>query len=113
MGGDNDLNTLMEGENILEDDQNLEISFKRSKFLPRFIDDLREERTVKAYFRARFNGEIINIWYRILPGDSLAGERPRSLFITTTGGHEVVYKMVRSETVNGCQRMIFQKMEEA
>ena len=57
MGGDNDLNTLMEGENILEDDQNLEISFRRSKLFPRFIDDLREERTVKAYFRARFNGK--------------------------------------------------------
>lgn len=103
----------MKDNNILKDDQNLEISFKRSKFLPRFIDDLREERVVKADICTRFNGEIVNVWYRILSGDSLSGERPRSLFITTIGGHEVVYKMVRSETVNGCQRMIFQKMEEA
>ena len=107
------MHTLMKDNNILKDDQNLEISFKRSKFLPRFIDDLREERVVKADICTRFNGEIVNVWYRILSGDSLSGERPRSLFITTIGGHEVVYKMVRSETVNGCQRMIFQKMEEA
>lgn len=113
MGGDNELHTPMKDNNILKDDQNLEISFKRSKFLPRIIDDLREERIVKAYIRTRFNGEIVNVWYRILSSDSLAGERPRSLFITTAGGHEVVYKMVRCETVNGCQKMTFQKVEES
>ncbi|MCI1741573.1 MAG: hypothetical protein LKI18_04235 [Prevotella sp.] len=34
-----------------------------------------------------------NAWYRILSGDSLAGERPRSLFIMMKNGCEVVYKM--------------------
>lgn len=98
---------------IIEDDKNINIRFKRSKLYPRFINNLRECKVVKGYICSRYNGTVANALYRILPGDSLSGERPRSLFITTIGGHEVVYKMVRSETVNGCQRMIFQKMEEA
>lgn len=102
----------MKDENILTNDQIIAISFKRSKFLPRFIDDLREEKTVKACVHAQYKGQIVDEWYRILPGDSLAGERPRSLFISTTDGHEVVYKMVRCETVNGLQRMTFQRMDK-
>ncbi|MCI1685166.1 MAG: hypothetical protein LKI72_04250 [Prevotella sp.] len=31
-----------------------------------------------------------NAWYRILLGDSLAGERPRSLFIMKKDGSEAV-----------------------
>jgi hypothetical protein len=38
-----------------------------------------------------------NAWYRILPGDSLAGERPRSLFIMKKDGCEAVYRMTAAQ----------------
>ena len=38
-----------------------------------------------------------NAWYRILLGDSLAGERPRSLFIMKKDGCEAVYRMTAAQ----------------
>ena len=38
-----------------------------------------------------------NAWYRILSGDSLAGERLRSLFIMKKDGSEAVYRMTAAQ----------------
>jgi len=78
---------------IMENDKEIHIQFERYSGFPRLINDWREGKVVRSYICSRFNGEYVNAWYRILPGDSLAGERPRSLFIMKKDGCEVVYRM--------------------
>lgn len=97
---------------IMEDDQNIHVCFKRSKLFPRFINDNREGKTVKSYIGSRYNGDSVNALYRILPGDSLSGERPRSLFITKSDGSEVIYKMVGCKDSEGYQLMTFQRLDK-
>jgi hypothetical protein len=97
---------------IMEDDRNIHVCFKRSKLFPRFINDNREGKTVKGYIGSRYNGDSVNALYRILPGDSLSGERPRSLFITKSDGSEVVYKMVSCKDNKGYQLMTFQRLDK-
>ena len=96
----------------MEDDQNIHVCFKRSKLFPRFINDNREGKTVKSYIGSRYNGDSVNALYRILPGDSLSGERPRSLFITKSDGSEVIYKMVGCKDSEGYQLMTFQRLDK-
>lgn len=77
---------------IVENDKEKHIRVKRYKWLPKFINDWREGKIVKKYICSRINEEYVNAYYRILTGDSLAGEYPRSLFLTLSNGSEVAYK---------------------
>lgn len=77
---------------IVENDKEKHIRVKRHTWLPRFINDWREGKIVKKYICSRINEEYVNAYYRILTGDSLAGERTRSLFLTLSNSSEVAYK---------------------
>ena len=101
-------NTLKE---IVENDEEIHVRVKRYPWLPRFINDWREGEIVKSYICSRYNGMWVNRWYRILPGKSLAGERPRSLFLSSQNGNQLVYKMTACHTDNNVQEMTFLKME--
>ncbi len=94
---------------IVEDDSIVRVCFKRHALLPRFINDLRESRTVRKYICARMNEEYVNAWYRILHGESLAGERPRSLFVTLGDGSEVVYKLTNYRSAGKMDVMTFER----
>jgi len=82
---------------IVENDKEIHVQVKRYSGLPRIFNDWREGKIVKDYIYSRINEEYVNAWYRILPGDSLAGERPRSLFIMKKDGSEVVYRMTAAQ----------------
>lgn len=71
-------NTL---KDIIENDTEIHIKFRRYSCLPRFINDWREGKIVKTYICSRVNEKYVNAWYKILPGKNLAGERPRTLFL--------------------------------
>lgn len=101
-------NTLKE---IVENDKDIHVLVKRYAWLPRLINDLREGEIVKSYICSRYNGEWVNRWYRILPGKSLAGERPRSLFLWDPEENQIIYKMTACHTDNNVQEMTFLKME--
>ena len=62
---------------------------------------------MKTYICSRIHDEYVNAWYKILPGKSLAGERPRSLFLTLSNGSEVVYKMTGCSEMNGYEYLTF------
>lgn len=96
---------------IMENDNEIHMRVKRYSWLPRFINDWREGEIVKSYICSRYNGVWVNRWYRILPGKSLAGERPRSLFLSSQNGNQLVYKMTACHTDNNVQEMTFLKME--
>lgn len=102
-------NTL---KNIMEDDHEIHIYVKRYSWFPRFINDWREGNIVKAYIRSRVHESYVNAYYRILPGKSLAGERPRSLFLWDGDGGEMVYKMTACNYVDGYEQMTFERMEK-
>lgn len=93
---------------IVEDDRVVRVGFIRYAFLPRWVNDLRESRTVKKYISVRINKTYINARYRILMGRSLAGERPRSLFFTLNDGSELVYKMTGHCNVGKMEAMTFE-----
>ena len=97
-------NTL---KDIIENDTEIHIKFRRYSCLPRFINDWREGKIVKDYICSRIHDEYVNAWYKILPGKSLAGERPRSLFLTLSNGSEVVYKMTECSHKNGYEYLTF------
>jgi hypothetical protein len=92
-------------------DQEIQICIKRYAWLPRIINDWREEKLVKAYICSRLNDAYVNARYRILPGKSLSGERPRSLFITLTDGSEIVYKMTECSVKHGYELLTFSRTE--
>ena len=82
---------------IVENDKEIHVQVKRYSGLPRIFNDWREGKIVKDYIYSRINEEYVNAWYKILPGKSLAGERPRSLFIMKKDGSEVVYRMTAAQ----------------
>lgn len=96
----------------MEDNREYKIRVKRFKWLPRFVNNYREGKVVKSYFKAYLGNEYVNAWYRILPGRSLAAHRPRSLFIWNGDGGEVVYKRTACTDKNGIEQMTFSKMEK-
>ena len=96
---------------IIENDEEIHVQVKRYAWLPRFINDWREGKIVKAYICSRVNEEYVNAWYKILPGKSLAGERSRSLFITLTGGMEITYKMTECSHKNGYELLTFSRTD--
>lgn len=77
---------------IIKNDEEIHVRVKRFACLPRLINDWREGKIVKKYICSRINEEYVNAYYRILTGDSLAGERTRSLFLTLSNSSEVAYK---------------------
>lgn len=83
------------------------ITVRRYKWLPRFVNDWREGRIVKAQVCSRLKDGYTDAWYRVLPGRSLAGERPRSLFITKGDGTVTVYKMTAMRWSGGMEIMTF------
>ena len=97
-------------KNIIENDKEIHIKFRRCSCLPRFINDWREGKIVQDYISSRINEEYVNAWYKILPGKSLAGERPRSLFLTLSNGSEVVYKMTECSHKNGYELLTFSRI---
>ena len=108
--GDNDgayYNALKE---IIENDKEIHVRVKRYAWLPHFINDCREGKIVQDYISSRINEEYVNAWYKILPGKSLAGERPRSLFLTLSNGSEVVYKMTECSHKNGYELLTFSRI---
>lgn len=96
---------------IMENDNEIHMRVKRYSWLPRIINDWREEKLVKAYICSRLNDAYVNARYRILPGKSLSGERPRSLFITLTDCSEIVYKMTECSVKNGYELLTFSKTD--
>jgi len=101
-------NTL---KDIIENDTEIHIKFRRYSCLPRFINDWREGKIVKNYICSRIHDEYVNVWYKILPCKSLAGERPRSLFLTLSNGSEVVYKMTECSHKNGYEYLTFSRTD--
>lgn len=98
-------------KDIIENDKEIHIKFRCCSCLPRFINDWREGKIVQDYISSRINEEYVNAWYKILPGRSLAGERPRSLFLTLTNGREVVYKMTECSHKNGYEFLTFSRTD--
>lgn len=96
---------------IIEDDKEIHVRVKRHRWLPRFINKWKERKIVKTYIYSRINDDFVNAWYRILPGKSIAGERPRSLFITLTDGSEVVYKMTECSYKDGYEHLTFTRTD--
>ena len=96
---------------IIENDKEIHIKFRRCSCLPHFINDWHEGRLVSAYICSRINEEYVNAWYKILPGKSLAGERPRSLFLTRSNGSEIVYKMTECSHKNGYELLTFSRTD--
>ena len=96
---------------IIEDDTEIHVRVKRYAWLPRFINDWREDKIVKDYICSRVNEKYVNAWYKILPGKSLAGEPPRSLFLTLSNGSEVVYKMTECSQMNGYELLTFSRTD--
>ena len=94
-------------KDVMENDKEIHIKFRHYSCLPHFINDWREGRLVRAYICSRTNVAYVNAWYKILPGKSLAGERPRSLFLTLSNGSEVVYKMTGCSEMNGYEYLTF------
>ena len=101
-------NTL---KDIIENDTEIHIKFRRYSCLPRFINDWREGKIVKTYICSRVNEKYVNAWYKILPGKNLAGERPRTLFLTLSNGSEVVYKMTECSHKNGYELLTFSRTD--
>lgn len=96
---------------IVENDKEIHIKFRRCSCLPRLINDWREGKIVKTYICSRVNEKYVNAWYKILPGKSLAGKRPRSLFLTLSNGSEVVYKMMEYSEMTGYELLTFSRTD--
>lgn len=94
---------------ILDNDNIIHIFLKRYNWLPRFVNDWREGEVVKSYIGKRFKEDWPNRWYRILSGKTIAGKRPRSLFLWLYEDKEVVYKMTECKNTNGVEEMTFEK----
>lgn len=101
-------NTLKE---IVENNKEIHVRVKRYPCLPRFINDWREGEMVKSYICSRYNCVWVNRWYRILLGKSLAGERPRSLFLWDPEENQIIYKMTGCHKNKHVLEMTFLKME--
>lgn len=101
-------NTL---KDIIENDTEIHIKFRRYSCLLRLINDWREGKIVKDYICSRINERYVNAWYKILPGKSLSGERPRSLFLTRSNGSEIVYKMTECSHKNDYELLSFSRTD--
>lgn len=96
---------------IIEDDTEIHLRVKRYAWLPRIFNDWREGKIVKTYICLRVNEKYVNALYKILPGKYLAGECPRSLFLTLSNGSEVVYKMTECSHKKGYELLTFSRTD--
>lgn len=90
----------------------IEVRFKRYRWLPRLMNDFREGLAVKACFKSRLPAGYTHLYYRILQGRSLAGERPRSLFVTLNDGREMVYKLTSCKKEKHQEFLTFERMNK-
>lgn len=96
---------------IIENDEEILVRIKRYSWLPCIINDWRESKIVKTYICSRLNEDYVNARYKILPGKSFAGERPRSLFLTLSNGSVVVYKMTECSHKKGYELLTFSRTD--
>lgn len=97
---------------IVENDKEIHVHVNRYLWLPQFVNDWREGNAVKSYIRSRVQESYVNAYYRILPGKSLAGERPRSLFLWDGDGGEIIYKMTAFKSIGNVEELTFQRMDK-
>ena len=97
---------------IVENDKEIQIKFRRYSCLPHFINDWHEGRLVSAYICSRVNEEYVNAWYKILPGKSLVCELLHTLYFCLTHETEMLYKMIECSFKDGYEQMTFQRMEK-
>ena len=96
---------------IIEDDREIHVRVKRYVWLPRFINDWREDKIVKTYICSRINEKYVNAYYKVLFDKRFTGERSRSLFFTLPNGSEVVYKMTECSHKNGYELLTFSRTD--
>ena len=94
---------------IVENDKEIHIKFRRCSCLPRLINDYREGKIVKAYICSRINEKYVNAYYKVLFDKRITGDRSRSLFFTLPNGSEVVYKMTECSHKNGYELLTFSR----
>lgn len=99
-------------KSIIEDDRKVHLRIKRHSWLPRFVNDRCEKIIARSYLCARFKGEGLNKYYRILPGKDIADERMRILYLWDGDGGEVVYKMTACKNDGSTEYMTFEKSEK-
>lgn len=95
---------------IIENDKEIHIRFRRSSCLPRFINDWLEVKIVKDYIFSRIHDEYVNAWYKILPGKSLAGERSHTLYFCLNDEKEIFYKMKECSFKDGYEQVTCERM---
>jgi len=96
---------------IVENDKEIHIKFRRCSCLPRLINDYREGKIVKAYICSRINEKYVNAYYKVLFDKRITGDRSRSLFFTLPNGSEVVYKMTECSHKNGYELLTFSRTD--
>ena len=98
-------------KNIIENDNEIHVRIKRYVWLPRFINDWREDKIVKAYICSRINEKYVNAYYKVLSDKRITGERSRTLFFTMSDGSEVIYKMTECSHKNGYELLRFSRTD--
>ena len=96
---------------IVENDKEIQIKFRRCSCLPRLINDYREGKIVKAYICSRIDEEYVNAYYKVLSDKRITGERSRTLFLTMSDGSEVLYKMTECSHKNGYELLTFSRTD--
>ena len=96
---------------IVENDKEIHIKFRRCSCLPRLINDYREGKIVKAYICSRIDEEYVNAYYKVLSDKRITGERSRTLFLTMSDGSEVLYKMTECSHKNGYELLTFSRTD--
>lgn len=109
---DKDFTYYNDLKGIIENDREIHIRVKRYVWLPRFINDWREKNFASSYICSRFNGEGLNKYYMILPGEDISGGRMRILYLWDGDGGEVVYKMTACKNYGSTEYMTFEKNEK-
>lgn len=74
---------------VMDNDKEIHIHYKRHDWLPRYINDKIETNIVKDYISHRTHGEVVKASYSISPVKDIAGERQRTMIITTGGCAEI------------------------
>lgn len=98
-------------KDIIENNKEIDVSIKRYVWLPRIINDWREDKIVKAYICSRNNEKYVNAYYKVLFDKRITGERSRSLFFTLPNGSEVVYRMTECSHKNGYELLTFSRTD--
>lgn len=95
---------------IIENDKEIHIKFRRCSCLPHFINDWHEGRLVSAYIYSRVNEKYVNAWYKILPGKSLVCVLLHTLYFCLTHETEMLHKMIECSFKDGYEQVTFERM---